>query len=188
MLEYVVERMRLAAAEIRVVTRPEKKDVAEHARRLGAVVVEGRPATVSESIRLGWRGLGDDDVVLLGFPDTIWAPEDGFVVLVDALDGTADVALGCFHSEEPERSDVVVVDDGGRVRAVHVKPARPAADVVWGFAAARAAALDGLRRHDEPGHLFDELARTGRIRALRFAGDFVDIGTPQALERLEVPS
>ena len=187
-LEYVFERMRLAAGEIRVVTRPDKVDVAEHTRRLGAVVVEGRPTSVAESIGLGCRGLARDDVVLLGFPDTIWAPDDGFLRLVDALDGRTDVALGCFRSAEPERSDVVVADDDGIVRAVQVKPTRPAADVVWGCAAARALALDGLRRHAEPGHLFDELARGGRIRSLRFDGDLVDIGTPEALERLGAPA
>lgn len=187
-LEHVFERMRRAAAEIRLVTRPEKPDVAEHARGLGAVVVEGRPASVAESLRLGCRGLARDDVVLLGFPDTIWEPEDGFVQLLDALDERTDVALGCFRSAELERSDVVVADADGTVRAVHVKPAQPAAQVIWGCAAARLAALDGLRRHDEPGRLFDELARSGRVRALRFAGEFVDIGTPEALERIGAPA
>jgi NDP-sugar pyrophosphorylase family protein len=187
-LEYVLERMRLATSEIRVVTRPEKADVAEHARSLAAVVVEGRPATVAESIRLGCGGLGRDDVVLLGFPDTIWESEDGFLQLVEALDDTTDVALGCFRSAELERSDVVVAENDGTVRAVQVKPADPAADVIWGCAAAHAAALDALRRHGEPGHLFDELARTGRVRAVRFDGEFVDIGTREALDRLRVPA
>jgi NDP-sugar pyrophosphorylase family protein len=187
-LEYVLERMRLTTAEIRVVTRPEKADVADHARSLAAVVVAGRPATVAESIRLGCDGLRSDDLVLLGFPDTIWEPEDGFVQLVQALDGTTDVALGCFRSAELERSDVVAADDDGEVHAVQVKPAAPAADVIWGCAAAHAAALDGLGRHGEPGHLFDELARTGRVRAVRFEGEFVDIGTREALGRLGVPA
>lgn len=187
-VDYVVDRMRLAATEIRVVTRPDKTDVVAYARAAGAVVVEGRPASVSESVRLGCVGLAPADVVLLGFPDTIWEPEDGFVRLVEALDDTADVTLGCFRSPELERSDVVLAGEDGRVRAVDVKPTRPAADVIWGCAAVRASALAGLRRHDEPGHLFDELARTGRVRALRFEGEFVDIGTPEALERLGIPA
>lgn len=187
-LEYVVERMRLAAAEIRVVTRPEKEDVAEHARSRGAAVIEGRPASVAESVRLGCGGLSPDDVVLLGFPDSLWEPEDGFVQLVDALDDVYHVALGCFRSRELERSDVVVADDRGRVRAVQVKPDRPASDLVWGCAAARAHALAGLAEVDEPGRLFDRLARRGLVRALVFPGEFVDIGIPEALRRLEVPA
>jgi NDP-sugar pyrophosphorylase family protein len=183
-LEYVHERMRLAPAdEIRVVTRPEKADVVALARRLAAKVVEGRPASVSESVRLGLRTLAGDDVVLLGLPDSVWGPEDGFARLLAALGGTAEVALGCFRSEELERSDVVTVDEGGIVRAVQVKPAEPASDLIWGCAAVRAGALEGLARHAEPGFLFDELARDGVVRAIRLPGEFLDIGTPRALER-----
>jgi NDP-sugar pyrophosphorylase family protein len=184
-LEYIVERMRLVgAAEIRVVTRPEKGDVIEHARRLGAVVIAGRPASVAESIRLALEGLAGDDVVLLGFPDTVWDPVDGLVALVRALADGTEVVLGCFRSDALERSDVVVADAHGAVRAVQVKPAEPASDVIWGCAVARARALDGLREHDEPGALFDELARSGAVRAVVLDGEFVDVGTPEALERL----
>ena len=52
---------------------------------------------------------------------------------------------------------------------------------MWGAAAARAGALAGLRRHPDPGHLFDELARDGRVRAVRFPGEFIDVGTKEAL-------
>jgi NDP-sugar pyrophosphorylase family protein len=64
---------------------------------------------------------------------------------------------------------------------VSVKPAEPAGDLVWGAAAARASALGALRRHADPGQLFDELARCGRVRAVRFPGEFIDIGTKEAL-------
>jgi NDP-sugar pyrophosphorylase family protein len=188
-LEYVFEHMRSASArEIRVVTRPEKRDVVEHARRLGAVVIEGRPASVAESVRLGTDGLRADDVVLLGFPDSIWGPEDGFARLVAALDDTTDVALGCFHSDELERSDVVLADYDGTVRAIQIKPARPASTLIWGCVAARAHALDGLSEHTEPGQLFHRLASRGVVRAVVFPGEFVDIGTPEALEKLGAPA
>ena len=187
-LEYVVERMRHAGpSEIRVVTRPDKRDVAEHARRLGAKVVVGRPDSVGASVLLGLGGLRGDDVVLLGFPDSVWDPEDGFALLLDALDETTDVALGCFRSRELERSDVVVADAAGTVRAVQVKPDRPASALIWGCAAARVRALAALREHPAPGELFDRLARAGNVRAVRLPGEFVDIGTPEALDRLGVP-
>ena len=188
-LDYVVERMRLVpCTEIRVVTRPEKRDVAERARELGAMVIEGRPASVSESILLGLRGVAVDAVVVLGFPDTVWEPEDGFATLVAALDDKAEVVLGCFRSDALERSDVVVADGDGRVRAVQVKPSRPASDLVWGCCAARARAFAGLRAHAEPGLLFGALAPTGAVRAVRFDGEFLDIGTPEALARAAAPA
>jgi NDP-sugar pyrophosphorylase family protein len=184
-LDYLVERIRaVAPVEVRVVTRPEKRDVVERARGLGAKVIEGRPSSVGESVRLGLAGLEPDDVVLLGFPDSVWEPLDGFAALVDALTDGVEVVLGCFLSVEPERSDVVVVDDEGVVRAVQVKPARPASDLIWGCCAARVRALGGLAGHAEPGTLFAELARDGLVRGVRFGTEFVDIGTPEALERL----
>ena len=177
-MDYLVERMRAATDEIVIVTRREKYDVIQHSRSLGLRVVEGEPSSVSESLLLG---LGGADTVLLGFPDTIWEPVDGFVRLVEALED-CDVALGVFESEEPERSDVVALD-GDRVEAVDVKPVKPGSNLIWGCAAARADTLSGLDRHDEPGLLFDEVARSGRARAVRFAGAMVDIGTPEALAR-----
>jgi glucose-1-phosphate thymidylyltransferase len=183
-IDYVVERMRLASAdEIRVVTRPDKEDVVEHARNLGATVVEGRPATLAESVGLGAESLAPEDVVLLGFPDSIWEPADGFARLVAALDDATEVVLGCFGSAELERSDVVVLD-GDRVLRVDVKPADPASELIWGCCAARPRALSDLDRCDEPGHLFDALARSGRVRGIRFETEFVDIGTPETLARI----
>jgi glucose-1-phosphate thymidylyltransferase len=182
-LEYAVERMRAAAAdEIRVVTRPDKPDVRDHARRLGLAVVEAEPGTLSESIAAGADGLTPDDVVLIGLPDSIWHPVDGFAELVRNLSPAAGLVLGVFRSSEPERGDVVDVADGV-VRGVAVKPRQPAGDLVWGAVAARAECLAGLRLHREPGHLFDELARNGRALAVRFPGEFIDIGTKEALAR-----
>ncbi len=180
-MDELVDRMREAADEIVVITRPEKQDVIEHADDLGLRVVQGRPVSVSESLLLGLRGVTTEDDVLVGFPDTLWKPVDGFVQLLHALEG-ADVALGVFRSAEPGRSDVVALK-GGRVEAVDVKPEQPRSGVVWGCAAARAAALVGLQRHDQPGHLFNELAGEGRVRAVPFPGTMIDVGTNEALAR-----
>lgn len=177
-MDYLVERLRAVADEIVVVTRPDKRDVIDHSHALALRIVEGEPSSVSESMLLGLSGA---DTVLLGFPDTIWQPVDGFVRLVDALE-EADIALGVFESEEPGRSDVVALD-GDRVEAVDVKPHQPRSNLIWGCAAARSAALTGLVRHEEPGLLFNELAEAGRVRALRFPGEMIDVGTPAALER-----
>jgi NDP-sugar pyrophosphorylase family protein len=180
-MDGLVDRMKAAANEIVVITRPEKLDVKEHARELGLRVVEGRAPSVCSSLLLGLRGVPAEDTVLIGFPDTLWGPPDGFARLVRRLE-EADVALGVFESDEPERSDVVVLD-GDRVEAVDVKPAVPRSHAIWGCAAARASALARLARHSEPGELFDELARAGRVRAVHFGGAMIDVGTPEALER-----
>ncbi len=185
MLEYLVERMRAAEAdELRLVTRPEKTDLVDYAREHGLTVVEGHPPSAAASIALGAEGLDADDAVLIGFPDTVWDPVDGYARLLPRLD-TADVVLGLFAAtgdEQLRRSDVVVLD-GERVERIEVKPDRPGAQVIWGIAAARRRALEGLERHDQPGDLFDELARAGReLAAVQLPGTFLDIGTPETLE------
>jgi len=54
-----------------VVTRPEKSDVIAHADELGLTVVRAQPLSVSTSLLAGIEGIDPDDVVLIGFPDTI---------------------------------------------------------------------------------------------------------------------
>jgi NDP-sugar pyrophosphorylase family protein len=167
------------ADEVRVVVRPAKEDLVTHLR--GRVtLVEGEPETVAESIGLGLAGLADDDVVLLGFPDTLFGPPDAFERLVAALREPYDVVLGAFTFAEPWRSDVLALQ-GDRVKAVEVRPAAPGSNVVWGCFAARRWALRGLERHDEPGRLLAQLAAVGKVGAVRFGGGLVDFGTPEAL-------
>jgi glucose-1-phosphate thymidylyltransferase len=185
-MDYVVERLRAVdCRELRVVTRPDKADVIEHAQKLGAEVVMGEPPTLAASIALGLHGLVGSDVVLVGLPDTLWEPMDGFAQLVAQLDEAADVVLGVFESGEPERSDVVVLDERGRVRRVHVKEADPPSHLVWGCFAARVGALAGLERCPTPGHYFAGLAVAGTVQAVTFPGRMVDIGTPEALAAAE---
>lgn len=183
-LDYLVERMWAAPCdELRVVTRPEKVDVAERAAALGALVVGGHPPSVADSLLLGMEGLASDDVVLVGFPDSVWEPVDGFARLRAALGTEREVVLGLFTSRELERSDVAVFAEPDRVTEIQAKPKRPASALVWGCLCARAAALQGMRGHGEPGRYLDGLAREGRVHGFRFGTEFVDIGTPEALAR-----
>jgi NDP-sugar pyrophosphorylase family protein len=181
-IDSLLERMRAGGAhELRVVTRPEKADVVEHARGAGASVILGTPASAAESFSLGVAGLEPDVVVLLGFPDTIWEPLEGFAQLVEAL-GDDAAALGLFRTPDLSRSDVVV-PDGDRVAGIAVKPEVPPSDLIWGCAAVRRSALDGLGEHDEAGTLLDGLAKAGRVRGVYLSDSWVDIGTPEALAR-----
>jgi NDP-sugar pyrophosphorylase family protein len=177
-VDVLLDRLALAD-ELRVVVRPAKRDLIEHLQ--GRVtLIEGEPGTVAESLALGMAGLPPDDVVLAGFPDTLVDAERVFERLVAALEGPYDVALGAFRFADPARSDVLELD-GDLVRRVHVRSQEPPADLVWGCFAARRGALDGLELHDEPGLLFDRLARVGRVVAVDFEVELVDIGTPQSL-------
>ena len=182
-MDLLVERMRVAAPdELRVITRPEKRDLVAHAEALGARVVAGHPPDVARSLLLGVDGLADDDVVMWGFPDSIWQPGDGFAQLLAVLRAEGpDVVLGLFRGDEPERADVVTVDADGWVTGVHVKPDDPPGDRIWGIAVARVGALAGLAEVAEPGHLVDRLSRERRVAARFLSERWTDIGTPEAL-------
>ena len=181
-LEYVVERMRAAEPEeIRLVTRPKKEDVVAVAAELGLTVVAGEPPSLAASLALGAEGLHGDDVILFGFPDTIWEPVDGFVQLLESLHD-ADAVLGLFHWDEAERSQAVERRRDGVVTGIDTAPG-PGSALVWGCAVARASALEELASHDHPGHLFDALARRGRVRSVVLSRHFADIGTRAALEQ-----
>jgi NDP-sugar pyrophosphorylase family protein len=181
-IDYLLERMDAApCAEIRVVTRPEKRDVAEHARARGATVIFARTANVSESLLAGLDGLSPETPVVFGFPDTLWEPRDGFARLLAALQA-AEVALGIFRAEAPRRSDVVTLA-GPLVTSIRVKPEEPFSDLIWGCAATSAGVLRGVGGKPEPGEYFDGLARRGVVRGVRLEDPFIDIGTPEALRR-----
>ncbi len=183
-MEYALERIGAAdPSEVRVVTRAEKRDVVELAERLGARVLLAEPATLAASILAGLAGLDREDVALVALPDTLWEPLDGFRRMLERLDEGVDVVLGVFPSAEPERSDVVSLDERGDVTEVAVKPPVARSHLVWGCVAARVGTLRALDAHREPGHLFDTLAREGRVGAVCFPAQFVDIGTRESLRR-----
>jgi glucose-1-phosphate thymidylyltransferase len=187
-MDYLLERMRAGgASEIRVVTRPEKRDVIEHAESLEAVVVLARPATTSESFVAGLQGLEPEDVALLGWPDTLWEPPDGYRSLVDAVERGSEIALGLFElAQDLERSDVISFDEAGGIDGIKVKPARPPSSWIWGCAAARVRALAGLGAEEWPGSYFDLLCRQGvELHGERLSNVWLDVGTKAALVRAE---
>jgi glucose-1-phosphate thymidylyltransferase len=184
-MDYVVDRMRIGGCtEVRVVTRPEKTDVITHAEEIGATVVLAHPATPGESFVAGMAGLAPEDIVLIGWPDTLWEPEDGYVPLVQAVEEGREVALGLFQTPDLERSDVLSFDGSGRITGIHIKPAEPPSTWIWGCAAARMRVLAGLEREEWPGSFFNTLCQGGiDLYAVPLSDVWLDIGTKEALER-----
>ena len=188
-MDHIADRMRIGGStRLRVVTRAEKTDVVAHSAELGAEVVLAEPATVSESFAAGMGGLAEEDIVLIGFPDTVWQPEDGFQVLVRAVQSGCEAALGLFRMQARDlpRSDVVELDGSGKVLGVHVKPDEPRSDWAWGCAAARVGTMAGLAGTEWPGDYFGRLSVEGRdVRGFPLSDDWLDIGTKDALRLAE---
>jgi|tagenome__1003787_1003787.scaffolds.fasta_scaffold20933589_3 glucose-1-phosphate thymidylyltransferase len=185
-IDYLVERMRAAGCEdLRVVTRPEKEDIVAYADGIGASVVLAYPETINESFAAGLRDAEPETIVLLGFPDSLWQPVDGFRALVAAVESGREVALGLFESPGLTGSDFVTLDGSGRITGFHIKPATPPSTWIWGCAAARARALEGIEREEWPSAFMDSLQRGGvEVAGVPLSDAYLDIGTPQSLRRL----
>jgi len=184
-IDFLVERMRTAGCdELRVVTRPEKEDVVSYAKGVGASVLLGYPGTINESFALGMSGLDPDAVVLLGFPDSLWEPPDGFLPLVEAVQGGEQIALGLFEAPGLQGSDFLNFDDNGRITHIEIKPTRPPSDWIWGCAAAVVGALEGLEREEWPSAFLNSLLRRGReLFAVALSSAYLDIGTKASLRQ-----
>jgi glucose-1-phosphate thymidylyltransferase len=185
-MDHVIEKMRAGGAdEVRVVTRPEKEDVVERARELGVTLVLAHPPTLNASFAAGLAGLAPADIALLGFPDSIWEPLDGFRTLVDVVLRGHEVALGLFRTPGLDGVDYVVLDEDGGIAGIDIKPAAPRSEWMWGVAAARARVLDGLERQEWPGgHFLDLRDRGLELHGVRLSSTYLDVGTPSSLAKL----
>ncbi len=182
-IERLVERMVVGGcSSIRVVTRPEKEDVRQYAATRSLDVVLGYPAHIGESVAAGLAGV-TTETVALGFPDSIWQPLEGFALLREALDEDTNVVLGLFDFPEPTRADVVVLDAGGRVREILVKPSEPPSTLIWGCLVARVDALRSIERSAWPSDHLGPLIDAGSVGVRYLSNRYVDVGTPEDLAR-----
>ena len=185
--EYLVERMiRAGADRICIVISPTKSDILRYyGSSFGpAHVVYGvqpEPRGLCDAIFQAAPLIAPRDTVLIGLPDTIWFPEDGFLALPDDR-----LALLLFPVDRPELFDAVVTAPDGRVLEVEVKQAKPASFWIWGAFKMPGAVLHDLHRlwcerarQDEYlGTLINAyLARGGEARGARVGQAYVDVGT-----------
>lgn len=131
--EYLVERMIAGGVDkIAFVISPGKSDIMEYygagPRGVSAAyVVQPSAAGLCDAIFRAAPLVGADEHVLIGLPDTVWFPREGFATLPDG-----QLSFLLFPVDHPEFFDAVVLDEGGRVREIQVKLANAASDWIWG--------------------------------------------------------
>jgi len=205
--EYLVERMILAGAtHICMTISPGKSDIVEYyGGSVGpahiSYVVQPEPQGLCDALFRALPLIGAGDQVLIGLPDTVWFPEDGFRRLDEDV-----LSFLLFPVDHPELFDAVVTeggDGGGRVREIQVKQPGAASSWIWGAFRMPGRVLHELHalwrerggRDVYVGTLVNEwLARGGEARGVRAGESYVDVGTLhgyreaiQLLERREVP-
>lgn len=185
--EHLIERMlRGGATKICFVIGREKSDILSYygGRIEGAeivYVVQSQPAGLCDAIFRACPLVAKDEPVLIGLPDTIWYPEDGFARLRDD-----ELSFLLFPVERPEFFDAVVTAEDGRVEEIQVKRKDARSSWIWGAFKMPGATLHELQalwrepgRGDEyMGTLVNAwLARGGVARGVRAGEAYVDVGT-----------
>lgn len=145
-----------------------------------------------------------DKLVLFGFPDIILQPDDGYVRLIDQMQAShADIVLGLFLADNPQKMDMVDLNDDGTIRGIRIKPAQTDLTwtwitAVWNFSFTRfmhdyvlrhldtiAAAGGGLTEDDRREIYLGDVIEAAigselKIDTVRFPqGTYIDIGTPE---------
>jgi glucose-1-phosphate thymidylyltransferase len=185
--DYLVERMiRGGANKLCFVISPGKSDILEYygGKVYSADVcyaVQPDPAGLCDAIFRAMPLIPPEESVMVGLPDTIWFPEDGFSLLPEDI-----LSFLLFSVARPEFFDAVITDDEGRVLQIQVKERGAGTTWVWGAFKLPGTVLRELhelwierdRRDEYFGTLVNAyLARGGQARGLRAGQTYVDVGT-----------
>jgi len=133
-------------------------------------------------------------VVALGYPDILFEPKNAYSALIERREATgADLVLGLFPTDRPERVDMVVLDDEQHPIEVVIKQPDRGLRYSWCMAlwTPRFSAMltehvtAGAQTNAEPsvGDMVQAAIDSGlTTRAVVFdEGSYLDIGTPEDL-------
>ena len=131
--EYLVERMiRAGATHICFVVSPGKADIMQYfggqlEQTAICYAVQQNPSGLCDALFTALPFISPEDEVLIGLPDTIWFPADGFQYLQPHR-----FSFLLFPVRSPQLFDAVRCDDSGSVLEVEVKKPKPRSHWVWG--------------------------------------------------------
>jgi glucose-1-phosphate thymidylyltransferase len=202
---YLLEKMQLAGiTKAYIVLRQGKWDIPRYLgdgsmlnMHLGYLIVNlpfGAPFTLDQAYPFV-----RDAVVAFGFPDILFQPDNVFIQLLAYLEGNhADVVLGLFPADQPDKMDMVEVDHAGRVIRMVVKPRHTELKYSWAIALWTPVFSQFLHDHlsackglaaDQPelsvGNVIQAAIQNGlRIEAVVVSNEpYLDIGTAEGLVR-----
>jgi len=185
--EYLLERMiRGGADRICFVIGAGKSDILEYfgAEFGGAslvYVVQPQPAGLCDAIFRAHPLISPGETVLVGLPDTVWFPDEGFRALPDD-----ELSFLLFPVQRPELFDAVALDEHGRLVEIRVKQPDPGTRWIWGAFKLPARIFHELRalwkarneRDEYIGTLVNAwLAQGGTALGCKAGEAYVDVGT-----------
>ncbi|HEY9877895.1 MAG TPA: sugar phosphate nucleotidyltransferase [Leptolyngbyaceae cyanobacterium] len=138
---YLLEKMQRAGVmEAMVILRPGKWDIPAYlgdgswlGMRLAYLTVHV-PFGVPFSLNQAYPFVRDA-IVVMGFPDILFEPEDAFARLLHRLSSNgADVVLGLFPTDQPQKVGLVEFDAAGRVSGIFEKSQLTHLKFMWAIA------------------------------------------------------
>jgi len=202
---YLLEKMRAAGVtKSYIVVREGKWDIPTYLRdgnmldmHLAYLIMGlpfGVPYTLDQAYPFVWNAL-----VAFGFPDILFRGDDAFVKLLRYQAASdADVILGLFPADQPEKMDMVDLGDDGRVRELVIQPRQTQLRYTWDIAVWTPIFTQFLHEYmadhkssaaTQPelsvGHVLQAAIRNGlRVEAVPVSDEpCLDIGTAEGLAK-----
>jgi dTDP-glucose pyrophosphorylase len=150
-----------------------------------AYVVQPAPLGLCDAVFRAAPLVGNEPV-LVGLPDTIWFPKEGFAGLPDDK-----LSFLLFPVAQPELFDAVLLDGNDRVRKIEVKQPGDASRWVWGAFKMPGRVYHELhalwerpaRRDEYIGTLVNAyIAQGGEAVGMKSGESYVDVGTVNGYE------
>ncbi|HEX6566851.1 MAG TPA: sugar phosphate nucleotidyltransferase [Chthoniobacterales bacterium] len=145
--EFIVERLIVGGAnKICFIISPTKGDIVRyHAQgtphAFFVYVVQPQPLGLCDAVFRPAGLIAADEQVLIGLPDTVWFPTDGFCFLPDG-----QLSLLLFPVPFPKHFDAVVLDGHNRIQKIEVKQESPTTHWIWGAIKMTGAIFHDLRQ------------------------------------------
>ena len=189
--DFIVERMVLAgASKLCFVISPWKHDILRyHSSGTEKVsifyTVQPRALGLCDAVFRSEPVVRSGEEVLIGLPDTVWFPLDGF----DKLP-REKFSLLLFPVTQPERFDAVLLDDQSNVKGVQVKTRQAKTNWIWGGMKLPGSEFRELRalwdrrgKQDEYlGTLINAWIAEGRnVLGIKAGTSYLDVGSVEGL-------
>jgi len=135
---YLMENMRAAGIEkIYMIIRDGKWDIPRYYLNwyhvdisLAYLVIKATPG-VPYTINEAYPFIKDKKIVF-GFPDILFNPKDAFKILIEKQNQLgADIVLGLFRTNTPEKMDMVELTSGGKIKKLIIKPKKSELKYTW---------------------------------------------------------
>ena len=203
--QYLLEKMRLAGIKKAfIILRDGKWDIPSYLgdgssldMHLGYLMM-GLPFGVPYTLDQAYPFV-QDAIVALGYPDTLFGPDDAFVQLLEQQAASDDdLVLGIFPADRPQKVDMVDIGDDGQIRQIVIKPRKTHLRYKWAIAVwtpvfthfmheylAKIERPEGTRSEVRIGRIIQAAIDSNlRVRGVHVSDDpLLDIGTADDLLR-----